>query len=141
MKNVRVWSRSRLEPPFFAWSRSRPSVVGAGVGSGTSDLRSWSRPKKWRLCNTDCMVYSLKYTFTRLAYTTYPFSFISGADCEVENLPQEWLNLLDCGDLLFCSTAPGSHNSMPDLSGVRYRYPSNPTVDFFLVNIDTYRYW
>ena len=34
------------EPPgaaFFAWSRSRPNLVGAGVGSGTSDFRS--RPK------------------------------------------------------------------------------------------------
>ena len=38
------------EPPFFAWSRSRPNLVGAGVGSGTSDFRS--RPKKWRLINT-----------------------------------------------------------------------------------------
>ena len=41
------------EPPgvaFFAWSRSRPNLVGAGVGSGTSDFRS--RPKKWRLRNT-----------------------------------------------------------------------------------------
>ena len=45
------------EPPgaaFFAWSRSRPNLVGAvaGVGSGTSDFRSRSRPKKWRLSNT-----------------------------------------------------------------------------------------
>ena len=31
-----------------AWSR--PNLVGAGVGSGTSDFRS--RPKKWRLRNT-----------------------------------------------------------------------------------------
>ena len=36
------------EPPFFAWSR--PNLVGAGVGSGTSDFRS--RQKKWRLRNT-----------------------------------------------------------------------------------------
>ena len=44
-----AWSRL-----FFAWSRSRsrPSVVEAGVGSGTSDFRSRSRPKKWRLRNT-----------------------------------------------------------------------------------------
>ena len=46
-----------LEPPravFFAWSRSRPNLVGggAGVGSGTSDSRSQSRLKKWRLRNT-----------------------------------------------------------------------------------------
>ena len=40
------WSRkrSRLETPFFAWSRSRPNLVG--VGSGTSDFRSQSRPKR-----------------------------------------------------------------------------------------------
>ena len=38
------------EPPFFAWSRSRSNLVGAGVGTGTSDFRS--RPKKWRLRNT-----------------------------------------------------------------------------------------
>ena len=118
-----------LEPEPTQCGRSRSRLRDLGLAEP---------PKKWRLCNTDCMVYRLKYTFTRLAYTTYPFSFISGADCVVENLPEEWLNLLDCGDLLFCSTAPGSHNSMPDLSGVRYRYP---TVDFFLVNIDTYRYW
>ena len=42
------------EPPgaaFFAWSRSRPNLVGAvaGVGSGTSDFRSRSRPKQWQL--------------------------------------------------------------------------------------------
>ena len=36
------------------WSRSRPNLVGAGVGSGTSDFRSRSRPKKWRLRNTGC---------------------------------------------------------------------------------------
>ena len=44
MKNFSVWS-----PPgaaFFAWSRSRPNLVGTGVGSGTSDFRSRSRPKK-----------------------------------------------------------------------------------------------
>ena len=40
---------------FFAWSRSRPNLVGAGadVGSRTSDFRSRSRQKKWRLSNTD----------------------------------------------------------------------------------------
>ena len=41
---------SRLEPPFFAWCRSRPNLVGAG--SGTSDFQSRSRPKKWWLRNT-----------------------------------------------------------------------------------------
>ena len=41
-----------LEPPFFAWSRSRPNLVGAGVGSGTLDFRNWSRLKKLRLRNT-----------------------------------------------------------------------------------------
>ena len=35
---------------FFAWSR--PNLVGAGVSSGTLDIRSLSRPKKWRLRNT-----------------------------------------------------------------------------------------
>ena len=39
------------EPPFFAWSQSRPNLVVA-AGSGTSDFRSQSRPKKWRLRNT-----------------------------------------------------------------------------------------
>ena len=38
-----------MEPSFSAWSRSRPNL--AGVGSGTSDFRSQSRPKKWRLRN------------------------------------------------------------------------------------------
>ena len=52
MKIISVVSRSRLEPPFFAWSRSRPNLVGAEVGSGTFDFRSWRRPKKWRLRNT-----------------------------------------------------------------------------------------
>ena len=54
MKNFIAWSRSCLEPPFFAWSRSRANLVGARVGSGTSDFRSRcrSRPKKWRLRNT-----------------------------------------------------------------------------------------
>ena len=52
MKNVSVWSRSRLKPSFFACNRSRPNQVGAGVGSGTQDFRSRSRPKKWRLRNT-----------------------------------------------------------------------------------------
>ena len=37
---------------FVAWSRSRPNLVGADSGSGTSDFRSRSRPKKWRLRNT-----------------------------------------------------------------------------------------
>ena len=54
--NFSVWSRSRVEPPFFAWSRSmslnRSNLVGAVVGSVTSDSRSRSRPKKWRLRNT-----------------------------------------------------------------------------------------
>ena len=35
---------------FFALSRSRPNLVGAGVGFGTSDSRS--HPKKWRPRNT-----------------------------------------------------------------------------------------
>ena len=37
------------EPP-GGWSR--PNLVGAGVGSGTSDFRSRSHSKKWRLRNT-----------------------------------------------------------------------------------------
>ena len=41
-----------LEPPFFAWSRSRLNLVGAGVGFGTPGFRSRRRSKKWRLCNT-----------------------------------------------------------------------------------------
>ena len=44
-------------PPFFAWIRSRPNLVGAGVGFGTSDFWSRSRPKKWRLRNTGCNWY------------------------------------------------------------------------------------
>ena len=35
---------------FFAWSR--PNLVGAGAGSGTSDFPSRSHQKKWRLRNT-----------------------------------------------------------------------------------------
>ena len=37
-----------------AWSQSRsgPNLVEAGVGSGTSDFRSRSRSKKWRVRNT-----------------------------------------------------------------------------------------
>ena len=52
--SVWSWSQGHVEPPFFAWSRSRPNLVGAGaiVSSGTSDFRSQSRPKKWRLLNT-----------------------------------------------------------------------------------------
>ena len=38
-------ARARLEPPFLAWSRSRPSLP--------MDVWSRSRPKKWRLRNTD----------------------------------------------------------------------------------------
>ena len=43
------------EPPgvaFFCLAPERPNLVGAGVSSGTSDFRSWIRPKKWRLRNT-----------------------------------------------------------------------------------------
>ena len=36
-----AWSRL-----FFAWSRSRPNLVRARFGSGTSDFLSRSRPKK-----------------------------------------------------------------------------------------------
>ena len=57
---------------FLAWSR--PNLVGAGVGSGTSDFRSRSRQKKWRLRNTDCessylgyfLVHVLSGQFTHL---------------------------------------------------------------------------
>ena len=50
---------------FFGWSRSRTNLVGAGVGSGTSDFRS--RPKKWRLRNTAVLVRpSLKSLVTNL---------------------------------------------------------------------------
>ena len=42
MKNFSVWSLSR----------SRIFLTGAGVGSGTLAIRSWSRPKKWQLRNT-----------------------------------------------------------------------------------------
>ena len=38
---------------FLGWSLSRRNLVEAGVGSGTSDFRSRSRPKKYRLRNTD----------------------------------------------------------------------------------------
>ena len=38
---------------YGAWDAwSRPNLVGAGVGSGISDFRSRSRPKRWRLRNT-----------------------------------------------------------------------------------------
>ena len=40
------------EPTQFVRSRSRPNLFGAGVGSGTLDIRSRSRPKRWRLRNT-----------------------------------------------------------------------------------------
>ena len=46
MKHFSVWSRSHLGPPLFA------NLVETGVGSGTWDFRSWSRPKKLRLRNT-----------------------------------------------------------------------------------------
>ena len=49
MKNAKCMEP---EPPFFAWNRSRPNLVGAGVDSGTSDFRSRSRQKKWQLRNT-----------------------------------------------------------------------------------------
>ena len=42
-----------LKPPFFVLSQSRPNLVVAGVGSGTSDYWSRSRPKKGRLRNTE----------------------------------------------------------------------------------------
>ena len=41
----KVRSQSRLESPFFVWSRSRPHLAGAGVVSGTLDVRSQSPPK------------------------------------------------------------------------------------------------
>ena len=31
-----------MQPPFLAWSRSQTSLVGARVGSGTLDFRSWT---------------------------------------------------------------------------------------------------
>ena len=47
-----------MKPPFYAWSRSRPNLAGAG--SGTSDFWSRSRPKKWRLRNpANCHNYVL----------------------------------------------------------------------------------
>ena len=52
MKNVRVWSRL-----FYAWSRSRPNLVGAGADPIWSEPESAPGPwtsgagatKKWRL--------------------------------------------------------------------------------------------
>ena len=52
------------EPPFFGSSWSRPNLVGAGVGAGTSDFRSRSRQKKWRLRNT--ALNSIKNTFLHI---------------------------------------------------------------------------
>ena len=46
MKYVSLWSRSRLEPPFFVQNWSRPNLVGAGVGSGNSGLPELEPPKK-----------------------------------------------------------------------------------------------
>ena len=61
------------EPPeaaFFACSRSRPNFVGAGDGSGTSDFRSRSRPKKLRLHNTDQRRYQSGRYWYRKFYKT-----------------------------------------------------------------------
>ena len=44
MTNFSVWSQSRLEPPFFAWSRSRSNLVGAGANPIWSELESAPRP-------------------------------------------------------------------------------------------------
>ena len=45
VRRITSRSRSRLEPPFSTWSRSRPNLVGSGVGSGTSDFRSRKQAK------------------------------------------------------------------------------------------------
>ena len=48
------------EPPgatFFCLEPEPTHFVGTGVGSGTSDFRSQSSPKKWRLRNTGINVY------------------------------------------------------------------------------------
>ena len=39
------WKILMYGAAFFYWSRSRPNLAGAGIGSGTSDFRSWSSPK------------------------------------------------------------------------------------------------
>ena len=52
MTNFSIWSRSRLEPPFLPGAGANLVGAGASVWSGTSDFRSRSRPKKWRLRNT-----------------------------------------------------------------------------------------
>ena len=40
------------KPPFIPGAGGSPILVGARVGSGTSDFRNRSRPKKWLLRNT-----------------------------------------------------------------------------------------
>ena len=51
-----------LEPPFLLGAGAA-FLPGAGVGSGTSDIRSRSRPKKWQLRNTGCLeLYLVNYS-------------------------------------------------------------------------------
>ena len=40
------------KPPFIPGAGGSPILVGARVGSRTSDFRNLSRPKKWLLRNT-----------------------------------------------------------------------------------------
>ena len=39
---------------FFAWSRSGPNLVGAGVGSGTSDFRTGAAQKSGGSATLNC---------------------------------------------------------------------------------------
>ena len=57
------------EPPFFAWKRSRPNLVGAGVGSRDLGLLELEPPKKWRLRNAVAITVAC-----RICLDPYPFS-------------------------------------------------------------------
>ena len=61
---------------FFYWSRSRPNLARAGIGSGTSDFRSWSSPKQWQMRNTGYFFLDNKYTSYKIYISDIIISFL-----------------------------------------------------------------
>ena len=105
MKNVSVLTiEPGREPPFFAWSRSRPNLAGAWVGSGTLDFRSRSHPKKWGLRNTVKNKIKLQLLAISLPFSVLYLNFPSwiririlnadpdpGGNMNADPDPQPWL--------------------------------------------------
>ena len=95
MKIVNVWSSLEREQlgEGAAWSRlflpgagGRTNLVGAGVGSGTSDFPSRSRQKKWRLRNTERkMTQSLIKRFYLNYIDFYLYSYLKTRQVRMQN--------------------------------------------------------